>query len=69
MDINTTLRVTYSHPNLPRCGVMTGHLEVDPFEKKVVFIPDEAHAATVFSHGYDREGGLFLEGAEVTPAA
>ena len=69
MDINNTLRVTYSHPHLPRCGTMTGHLEVDTFEKKVVFIPDEAHAAAVFSYGYDREGGLFLEGAEVTPAA
>lgn len=69
MDINNTLRVTYSHPNLPLCGVMAGRLEHDPFEGKVVFIPDEAHAETVLSYGYEPEGGLFLEGAMVYTVA
>lgn len=69
MDTTTATRATYSHPNLPRCGVMAGRLEHDPFEGKVVFIPDEAHAAAVLSYGYEPEGGLFLEGAVVNPTA
>jgi hypothetical protein len=69
MDINNTLRATYSHPNLSRCGTMTGRLEHDPMEGKVVFIPDEAHAKDVLSYGYEPEGGLGLEGAVVYTAS
>lgn len=69
MDNTSDIRVTYSHPDMPRCGTMKGTLTYDSFDGVTVFIPDEEHNEVVLSYGYEPEGGLFLEGATVKPVA
>lgn len=62
-------RVTYSHPSLPLCGVMSGEERWDEWDLELLFFPDEVHHATLLGkYGYEPEAGLFLEGATVSPS-
>lgn len=58
-------RATYTHPSLPACGTMTGVVRVDEWEGQTLFFPDAVHLPTVEAYGYEGEGGLYLEGADV----
>jgi len=64
--IPSSRRVTYYHPSLSRCGVMTGMLQYDVWEGHDLFTPDPQHIASVVAYGYDADvTGLYLHGGIV----
>lgn len=61
-------RVTYSHPSMPQLPTMTGVVAVDEWGGCETFFPDQCHHSPLLSlYGYEPEGGLYLDGATVTP--
>ena len=59
--------VIYNHPDIP-IKDMVGTIEYDDFERKEVFMPHSRYASKLLNLGYEPEGGLFLDGADVAPA-
>ena len=59
--------VIYNHPDIP-IKDMVGTIEYDEFERKEVFMPHPRYASKLLNLGYESEGGLFLDGADVAPA-
>jgi hypothetical protein len=68
MNNTSGIHVTYSHPDLPRCGVMSGHLAHDPWEGVTVFMPAEEHNESVLSYLTNRKVASSSKGRRSSPS-